>query len=144
MFPLDRAFIGVDGVEQLGDAFGFAGPLDPEARADTSLVRLGAVGLAIGSAVGAWVELFLLSRLLERRLPGLRSPAGTLVNPGLAAAIAFAVTALVKLLAADLPALLAAVLTVGIGGFTYVVVAFRTGVRESDMVLRPVRRAMWR
>lgn len=144
MFPLDRAVIGVDGVEQLGDAFGFAGPLDPEARADTSLVRLGAVGLAIGSAVGAWVELFLLSRLLERRLPGLRSPAGTLVNPGLAAAIAFAVTALVKLLAADLPALLAAVLTVGIGGFTYVVVAFRTGVRESDMVLRPVRRAMWR
>lgn len=144
MFPLDRAFIGVDGVEQLGDAFGFAGPLEPELRADKSLVRLGAVGLAIGSAVGAWVELVLLSRLVERRLPGLRSPAGTLVNPGLAAAVAFAVTALVKLLVDDLPAILAVLLPVGIGGVTYVVVGFRTGVRESDMVLGPVRRAIWR
>lgn len=144
MFPLDRAFIGLDGVEQLGDAFGFAGPLEPELRADKSLVRLGAVGLAIGSAVGAWVELVLLSRLVERRLPGLRSPAGTLVNPGLAAAVAFAVTALVKLLVDDLPAILAVLLTVGIGGVTYVVVGFRTGVRESDMVLGPVRRAIWR
>ena len=144
MFPLDRAFIGVDGVEQLGDAFGFAGPLEPELRADKSLVRLGAVGLAIGSAIGAWVELVLLSRLVERRLPGLRSPAGTLVNPGLAAAVAFAVTALVKLLVDDLPAILAVLLPVGIGGVTYVVVGFRTGVRESDMVLGPVRRAIWR
>lgn len=144
MFPLDRAFIGISGVEQLGDAFGLMGPLDAAIRADDSVVRLGAVGLALGSAIGAWVELVLLSRLLDRHLPSLRSPVATLVAPGAAAAVAFAVTAAVKLVAADLPALLAALLTVGIGGFTYVVVAFRTGVREADMVLRPARRIIWR
>ena len=61
MFPLDRAFIGADGIEALGDTIGLAGPLDTDQRTDESLVRLGAVGLAIGSAIGAWVELMLLA-----------------------------------------------------------------------------------
>ncbi len=144
MFPLDRAFIGIDGVEQLGEAFGLMGPLEATLRRDESVVRLGAVGLALGSAIGAWVELVLLSRLLNRYLPSLRSPAAALIAPGAAAAIAFAVTAALKLVTADLPTAVAALLTVGIGGFTYVVVAFRTGVREADMVLRPARRVIWR
>ncbi|MDG1367892.1 MAG: murein biosynthesis integral membrane protein MurJ [Acidimicrobiales bacterium] len=144
MFPLDRAFIGIDGVEQLGEAFGLMGPLEATLRSDESVVRLGAVGLAVGSAIGAWVELVLLSRLLTRYLPSLRSPAAALIAPGTAAAIAFAVTAALKLVTADLPTVVAALLTVGIGGFTYVVVAFRTGVREADMVLRPARRVIWR
>ncbi len=144
MFPLDRAFIGIDGVEQLGEAFGLMGPLEATLRRDESVVRLGAVWLALGSAIGAWVELVLLSRLLNRYLPSLRSPAAALIAPGAAAAIAFAVTAALKLVTADLPTAVAALLTVGIGGFTYVVVAFRTGVREADMVLRPARRVIWR
>lgn len=144
MFPLDRAFIGAEGVEQLGEAFGLMGPLDAAVRADGSVVRLGAVGLALGSAIGAWIELFLLSRLLDRRLPALRPPTAALVPPGVAAAVAFMVTALLKLLTSGLPTIVSALLTVGVGGFTYVVVAFRTGVREADMVLRPARRVIWR
>ncbi len=144
MFPLDRAFIGVDGIEQLGDTLAFAGPLDADVRRDESLVRLGAIGLAIGSAIGAWLELVLLSRLVGRGLPSLRSPARTLVAPGVAAAFAFAITAGLKLFFGDLPSLAAVALTAGVGGFAYVVIAFRTGVRESDMVLRPARRTIWR
>ena len=144
MFPLDRAFIGLDGVEQLGDALGLAGPLDSTVRADGSVVRLGAIGLALGSAIGAWVELVLLSRLLDRHLPALRSPAAVLRAPGVAAAIAFVVTAAVKLATGDLPSVFAVLLTVGVGGAAYVIIAFRTGVREADMVLRPVRRIIWR
>ncbi|MEM9468335.1 MAG: murein biosynthesis integral membrane protein MurJ [Actinomycetota bacterium] len=144
MFPLDRAFIGPDGVQQLGDALAFAGPLEPALRADESVVRLGAIGLAIGSAIGAWLELFLLSRLLDRRLPQLRPPSTALRPPALAAALAFAITAAVKLVTTGVPDLVAAALTIGIGGFLYVVVCFRTGVREADMVLRPTRRVLWR
>ncbi len=144
MFPLDRAIVGANGVEALGDALGFAGPLEAGVRRDESVVRLGAVGLAIGSAIGAWVELFLLSRLIDRRLPSLPNPARILIPPGVAAAVAFAVTAGMKLLVGDLPSLLAVVLTVGVGGAVYVFVAFRTGVKEADMVLRPARRAIWR
>ena len=144
MFPLDRAFIGADGIEALGDTIGLAGPLDTDQRTDESLVRLGAVGLAIGSAIGAWVELMLLARLLDRRLPALRRPSSALWPPTIAASIAFAVTAAMNLLTGSLPSLIAVVLTVGVGGFVYVVACFRTGVREADMVLRPARRALWR
>ena len=49
-----------------------------------------------------------------------------------------------NLLTGSLPSLVAVVLTVGVGGFVYVVTCFRTGVREVDMVLRPVRQAIWR
>jgi putative peptidoglycan lipid II flippase len=144
MFPLDRAFIGIDGIEQLGDALGVAGPLEATVRANDSVVRLGAIGLALGSAIGAWVELFLLSRLLDRHLPSLRSPAAALIAPGGAAAVAFVVTAALKLATGDLPAFLAVLVTVGVGGATYVIIAFRAGVREADIVLRPMRRVMWR
>lgn len=144
MFPLDRAFIGIDGIEQLGDALGVAGPLEATVRANDSVVRLGAIGLALGSAIGAWVELFLLSRLLDRHLPSLRSPAAALIAPGGAAAVAFVVTAALKLATGDLPAFLAVLVTVGVGGATYVIIAFRAGVREADIVLRPIRRVMWR
>ena len=144
MFPLDRAFIGADGVEQLGDALAFAGPLEAAVRADDSVVRLGAVGLAIGSAIGAWLELFLLSRLLDRRLPRLRPPSAVLAPPALAASVAFATTALIKFATTGLPDIAAAALTIGIGGFLYVVMCFRTGVHEADMVLRPTRKVIWR
>ena len=144
MFPLDRAFIGPDGVDQLSNAFGFAGPLDPVLREDDSIVRLGAVGLSMGSFLGAWLELFLLSRLLDRRLPRLQPPSITLRSPALAASIAFATTAAVKFVTTGLPSLVGAALTIGIGGFVYVVMCFRTGVREADMVLRPTRKVIWR
>jgi putative peptidoglycan lipid II flippase len=144
MFPLDRAFIGPAGVEGLGDALGLAGPLEPAVRENDSVVRLGAIGLAIGSAIGAWLELFLLARLLDRRLPRLNPPSAALAPPALAAAVAFAITAAIKFVTNGLPTPVVAALTIGIGGFLYVVLCFRTGVREADMVLRPTRRIIWR
>ena len=49
-----------------------------------------------------------------------------------------------KLAVGDLPTFLAVVVIVGVGGIVYVVTAFRTGVKEADMVLRPTRKIMWR
>ena len=144
MFPLDRAWVGVNGIEGLGDTLGLFGPLDAATRGDESIVRIGAIGLAIGSAIGAWIELALLSSLTRRRLPALRSPLATLRPAALAAAISFAITAGMKLVVGDLPTLAAVVAIVGVGGTVYVVTAFRTGVKEADMVLRPARKIMWR
>jgi putative peptidoglycan lipid II flippase len=144
MFPLDRAWVGVNGIEGLGDTLGLFGPLDVATRGDESTVRIGAIGLAIGSAIGAWIELALLSSLTRRRMPALRSPLATLRPAALAAAVSFAVTAGMKLAVGDLPTFLAVVVIVGVGGIVYVVTAFRTGVKEADMVLRPTRKIMWR
>lgn len=144
MFPLDRAFIGADGIEGLGDALMPAGPLDAETRSAKTVVRLGAVGLAAGSAVGAWVELFWLRRLVRKRLPAMIGSVRALGPPALAAAVGFAAAAACKLAVDDLASPLAAALTVGVGGFVYVVTAHRSGVAEADMLLRPTRRLLWR
>ncbi len=144
MFPLDRVMIGPDGILDLSEALGITGPLPSEVRTVSTQVRLGAVGLAIGSSIGSWVEFILLNRLIRRRLPELPTPSRILFPPGIAAALAFIVTAATKLAVDDLPSLIAATLAVGVGGTVYVVIAFRTGVKEAEMVLKPVRRAIWR
>jgi putative peptidoglycan lipid II flippase len=51
-------------------------------------LRLGAAGLATGSAVGAWTEYLLLRRALARRIGRFASPAGVVLRLSLAAAIA--------------------------------------------------------
>ena len=50
---------------------GWLGPVVPEA---VQTLRLGAVGLALGSAVGSWLELVLLLRRLRQREVPVRSP----------------------------------------------------------------------
>jgi putative peptidoglycan lipid II flippase len=49
--------------------WGVAAPIE-----GAEALRLGAVGLALGSAVGAWIELTALRRGLGRRLPGVHLP----------------------------------------------------------------------
>jgi putative peptidoglycan lipid II flippase len=143
MFPLDRVLVGPDGLLGLGDIVAF-GPLDAAVRSAGGPVRLGAVGLALGSAIGAWVELTLLSTLVRRRVPGIDDPRTSLVGPAVAAAGAFVLTAAVKLLAAPLPLLIEAVLVGAVALSAYVILCFRAGVHSADLILRPVRRIIWR
>ncbi len=143
MFPLDRVLVGPDGLLGLGDILAF-GPLGEETRNTGDAVRLGAVGLAIGSAIGAWVELTLLSNLLRRTVPDLGDPRRSLRGPVVAAAAAFVVTAAVKLIAAPLPLLFEAAVVGAVALFAYTTICFRTGVRDAHLLLRPVRRIIWR
>ncbi len=144
MFPLDRVLVGPDGLVGIGDALAFIGPLDATVRSVPGPVRLGAVGLAIGSAVGAWIELSLLSTLVRRHVPGLGDPRLTMVGPATAAAVAFASTAALRLLLDPLPLLIEAVVALGLAVTIYTVLCFRLGVRDADLLLRPARRIIWR
>jgi putative peptidoglycan lipid II flippase len=141
MFPLDHVVVGPDGL--VGDGFGFA-PLDEGVRSAGGTVRLGAVGLAVGSAIGAWVELTLLSSLVRRQIPGIADPRTSLFGPAKAAAIAFVATALVKIGVESLPLLLEAAIVGFVAISVYAIAAFRGGVRDSNLILRPVRRMIWR
>ncbi len=121
------------------------GPLDQVTRDDEhARLRLGAVGLALGSAVGAWVELALLRRLLRRTLgtsPPLAAPMKKVLPA--AAAAALAVVALTAL-ARELPVLLEGMVVIGGAGAVYMVVARATGVPEAsttfDRVVSRIRR----
>ena len=111
---------------------------------DTQGPHLGAVGLALGSAIASWVEVFLLSRRTKRSLPKLSSLKGLLFKIGVPASLAFLLAALLKFLIGSLPALLMAPLIIGISGLFYTLVAFRSGIEESHLILRPIRKILYR
>ena len=105
---------------------------------------MGAVGLAIGSALGAWVELTLLSMLVRRHVPSLDDPRRSLLRPAVAGALAFALTAAIKLGVDGLPLIPEAIVVVGAGVALYALIGHRVGVRDSRLLLAPVRRLIWR
>ena len=80
MLVLDAYRWGPDGLVQVA-SFGFA---DADARASIgSLHRLGAVGLALGASIGAWVEWLLLRRAIARGT-GTPPPRTRVLRPSLA------------------------------------------------------------
>ena len=139
MFPLDRVIVGPDGLLGTADALGLAWTLPTAERTLDDMVRLGAVGLALGSAVAAWTEIVLLSRrtrLEEATILALAAPAT-------AAALSFATAAALKLAVGGWPVIVSAPLVAVAATGVYAVVAHRNGVAEADLLLRPLRRALW-
>lgn len=108
MFFFDRLVLVGTAVRFEGDVTGSAG-----------LLHLGAVGIALGSAVGAWVEVLLLRMALRWRIGPVDlggGALGTLVTVALAGA---ALGRLVGLVLPDLPPVLVAAATIGVAGITY-------------------------
>ena len=133
MFQFDEVWVldGDFGTSTLGIGTAAAAP------------HLGAAGLALGSAVAAWVELGLLSGRARRAAADLPSPAGALGSLAVPASLAFLTGAAAKLLLGGLHPLLAAPLALGVAGLVYLAAAFRTGVPEAHLVLGPIRRRLW-
>lgn len=142
MFPLDRVIVGPDGLLNLAEALRPAWALPAAERELADVVRLGAVGLAVGSALAAWTEIALLAELLRRRL-GNVGIGQALSAPVQAAAGSFAAAAALKLVVGDWPVVIAAPMVLGATVFLYAVVAFRCGVDESRLLLGPARRIIW-
>ncbi len=140
MFPFDRVVVA-DG-DLVGSIGGF-GPLDNAIRSTGGVVHLGSVGLGLGLAASAWTEMILLDRLARRHLPELRPIAEPLRALAAPAAVAFLVGAVLSRLVEDWPTIPAAVIALGASGLVYVVVAFRLGIAESSLVLRPIRKILW-
>ena len=143
MFSLDRVIVGPDSLITNG-AWISSSPLPADLRAIEGPVRLGAVGLAAGSALGAWVELMALSALCRRHLPHLASPTRSLYKPAVAAALSFVLTAALRLLLPDLALLVAAPVVIGAAVVSYVAIGSRIGVQETRLLLDPVRKVFSR
>ena len=124
MFNLDQ-FV-VDLAEPLGFRMADDGmvptlrPVDEALRdAAANQLRLGAVGLAAGSAVGAWVEYALLRRSVRRRFADVRLAGGTLPRLLVAGVSAgLVILALIRVLP-DLPAVVDVLVIGGLGGAVY-------------------------
>ena len=104
------------------------------------VLHFGAVGLALGSAVGAWVELSWLRRALLRRLPAFRLPwRATLPMVALAVLAALPAGLLWQLLQ-PLHAVLKGAVVVGAFAAVYLGAAFALGLSEAQSWVGRLRR----
>ena len=140
MFPLDRVTVHAGDLLTIGD-HGWFGPLGQGIRSGSPDPHLGAVGLALGSAIAAWIELLLLARRTRGALgvtSGPSSVMGPLVSP-VAAAVVAAVT--VHWLTNSLPDVATAPISLVTAGTVYVTVAAAIGVSEAHDLLDALRGA---
>jgi putative peptidoglycan lipid II flippase len=120
---------------------GVAVPAGAFAAVDAAGVPLGALGLALGAALGAWVEWALLKRALRTRVgrtgAGVPALARMFAAAGAAAAGAYAV----RLQLPTAQPLLEAAMVAGVFGSVYLGVAAALGLDQARALLRaPLRR----
>ena len=125
MFQLDRLW--VEAGEIMGD-FGHWDLLTPVAdRENPQGIHLGAVGIALGSAVAAWAEWFLLRRRLNKAL-GERLRSGIAIDVTAAASVA-GVTILAVRVLFGLPTPVEAIIAGLLGVAAYVATLFLLGYK---------------
>ncbi|MEX2328472.1 MAG: murein biosynthesis integral membrane protein MurJ [Nitriliruptoraceae bacterium] len=140
MLPLDHVAVSTDGVRLVGALdWSLATPADR--MGSDNLLRLGAVGLALGASVGAWIELTLLARRTRRAFGPFRrfGPRSTTL---VAASLVTAFTAIsARLLAVDLGLSSRAVgtIVVLVVGLVHLAVTRRAGLEEARSLRLPGR-----
>ena len=140
MFPLDRVIVGPDSLLDADGALGLAWALPASERTLDGVVRLGAVGLALGSAAAAWAELALLARRTRYE----EATLSALAAPATAAALSFAAAAALKLAFDGWPVVVSAPLVAAAATVVYAMTAHRRGLAEASLILQPARRIIWR
>lgn len=139
MFQLDRIGVVGSSLDQVDDLPAF-GPLAESVRnASDETIRLGAVGLALGASVAAWLELWLLRRSLTP-VYGSLGIAEALRRLLPAAAVATVIAGLLMLLWGSLPTLVVGGLAIGVSGAAYVLIAARSGSPTAASLLGSVAR----
>ncbi len=118
MLPLDRVIVG-SGTPAPGG----------------SLYRLGAVGLALGAGVAAWLEYMLLRRTITRRFGPVRLAGGRLGRIAVAGLAACVVALAGRWAVGTLPPLLAAPLVLATAGLAYLGTAAALGLTEAGELL---------
>ncbi|MFU8840367.1 MAG: murein biosynthesis integral membrane protein MurJ [Nitriliruptoraceae bacterium] len=116
-------------------------PVDASLRAvEVNQLRLGTVGLAIGNALGSWVEYLLLRRAVGRRTGSRPRLAGG--TGGRLTVVVVALVVLVPVVAGQLPAEVAAlprlVVVGGASGLVYLLAGWLLRVPEAEALLRRV------
>lgn len=141
MFPLDGLEMTADGLRVAGDV-GWSFTSEGLREGSASFFRLGAVGLALGAAIGAWVEWTLL-RLRINVLFGRVRIGGGRTNTLVKAAIPTVLMALlarVLIAALNLPARLNGIVAIAMIGTTFLVAGYLGGLTQAHQLFGLTRR----
>ena len=134
MLQLDQFVIRDGSLELLGDLPAFT-PLDDSLRLAGDQRHLGPLGLALGSMLGAWVELAWLKRRMRRAIRHRISFRRSVLRLVPAAVLAGALGGYLVYVMHSVPAVLAAALALAAAGLVYLLAANVAG--------HPVSRAMF-
>ena len=139
MFQLDRVAIDGSDIIKIGNFPSFS-PLPEFARAlDTTPQPLGALGLALGSSLGAWIEYFLLRRRVSDNFQIKKNPhlvRRFFLVPGFISAI---LAGTISLLLFDYNAYLVAPIALLSSGIVYTLIAALFGSKAAIEFLQTVR-----
>ncbi len=142
MLPLDAWQVAADGISRV-EPMSFTVAADALRLGPENLARLGAVGLAAGSAIGAWIEWLLLKRRLGPTLGRIRlfgtNAKRVIVATCIGASVAFAARVLLDLPTAGRLTSIAVLLATGI---TYLAAAHILRAPEALAVADDVRRRL--
>jgi putative peptidoglycan lipid II flippase len=122
---------------------GVAIPAGALASFDAAGVPLGALGLALGAALGAWVEWALLKHALRKRVGSAGAGGAALARLFVAAGVAAAGAYAVQVQAASAPPVLEAAAVAAVFGAGYLGVAAALGLEQARALVRAPLRG-WR
>ena len=143
MFPLDRLFISNSALEKVpGSIVGDWGPLSQSLRSLPENPHLGAVGLAVGSAIAAWVEMFFLARKTNKKVTPESSPYSPMVKLLPATFSALMISIIARWLLSDANAVINCLVCIPAATLAYIAVSSKNGVQESVVLLEGVKRKL--
>ena len=143
MFPLDRLFISNSALEKVpGSIVGDWGPLSQSLRSLPENPHLGAVGLAVGSAIAAWAEMVFLARKTNKKVTPESSPYSPMVKLLPATFSALMISIIARLLLSDANAVINCLVCIPAATLAYIAVSSKNGVLESVVLLEGLKRKL--
>lgn len=140
MFQLDQLQLTATGIHLAGQLPAF-GPVSAAARdSEPGAHRLGAAGIALGAACGAWVEYALLRRAVRQRIGPTRLGGGSLGRIAAAAGLAGCCSVAARPLLDPLPPAVAGLAITALFVLVYTGAALVLRGSEVREILRSVRR----
>ena len=143
MFPLDRLFISNSALEKVpGSIVGDWGPLSQSLRSLPENPHLGAVGLAVGSAIAAWAEMVFLARKTNKKVTPESSPYSPMVKLLPATFSALMISIIARWLLSDANAAINCLVCIPAATLAYIAVSSKNGVQESVVLLEGLKRKL--
>ena len=143
MFPLDRLFISNSALEKVpGSIVGDWGPLNQSLRSLPENPHLGAVGLAVGSAIAAWAEMVFLARKTNKKVTPESSPYSPMVKLLPATFSALMISIIARWLLSDANAVINCLVCIPAATLAYIAVSSKNGVQESVVLLEGLKRKL--
>ena len=141
MFPLDRLFISNAALEkESGGIISDWGPLGESLRSLPENPHLGAVGLALASAIATWLEMFYLAKKTSNKFALNSSPLSPMIKLLPATFSALAISIIGRWLLSDNNELINCLVCIPAAAIAYIAISSQNDIEESVSLIEDAKR----